>query len=269
MPPISPAMPAPLPPWARAVLWAGPIVAHAIDYLYDHVSHQTVVEDLKWRYVVLRWSRTTPIATTEDTAQVGFHISNITGGDLDTSWTTQDYVDCETALTEWLVAINSKFSITHTMLDYRWYQRAFANPMTADARFQNSGPPLRVTPKNVIGANVSLPLPYQAAISITFKTAAPRHWGRVYLPGMVGTEVDNNGRWNSSLCTLMANMTAELVDDLAAKGFQLVVPTTQTDSALQGGLNVVTAIQVDDVPDVIRRRRPSTPKIRTIGVATP
>jgi hypothetical protein len=67
----------------------------------------------------------------------------------------------------------------------------------------------------------------------------------------------------------MANMTAELVDDLAAKGFQLVVPTTQTDSALQGGLNVVTAIQVDDVPDVIRRRRPSTPKIRTIGVATP
>src|SRR3954454_23148267 len=266
---LSPVAPAPLPPWAKAVLQIAPYVWATIDHFYDYKGTTAAPAHLEWRYVTLRWTRATPVGTTEAVAQIGFHIANITAGDLDATWTTQDYVDCETALTEWLSALNPKISSTHTMVDYRWYVKKFAEPMLPNQRFSQSGPPARITVHAQPGGATGSPLPYQVAMSVTFKTAAPRHWGRVYIPGLTPNDVDTNGRWGPVTISLVANQTAELVDDLAAKGFQLAVPMTQHDGSLVGALNTVTGIQVDDIPDVIRRRRLSTAKIRTQGVPLP
>src|SRR5262249_54283423 len=150
------------------------------------------IEDLDWRYAVLVWTRVSPTGTTEDAAQIGFNITNITLGDLDKSWTTTDFTDCETALAEWYTVILGLQTSGVTLKEIRWYPPSFTlalpiglavpqnDPATGKPfeRFAHTGPPVRIKPVNVPGSALGQPLPYQVAASITLKTATPKHWGR-------------------------------------------------------------------------------------------
>lgn len=267
--PLTPALPAPLVSKAKVIIKAlarelGPLAG-----LLTYETESSAPEDVAWDYVVLRWSRATPGGTAEDYAQIGFNIVNITGGDLDASWTTGDYTAVETALNEWWTTVKASIDDSHTLVDYRHYQRSFANPMTADKRFAEMGPPRRITTVGTAGTNVQTELPYQVAMSVTLKTPLPRHWGRVYLPGMASNKLGTNGRWASTPMSAIANATAELMDDLNGGGYFIVVPVTQISSVLTPALLNVTDIVVDDIPDVIRRRRPRQAAARTVGAPTP
>jgi hypothetical protein len=282
--PLTPPAPSPVPSFAKGLVhWLNQNLIDPYRYLYTWIAGATDVVDMQWRYVTLRFQRATPVGTVEDYAQFGFHIINITNGDIDKSWTAQDYTDCEAALNEWFAALATYFASSHTLVDYRWYVKQFAantpwgqpasalDPATGKpyARFAKSGAPERVTPKGLAGGSSAAALPYQSAMSITLKTPAPRHWGRVYLPAPTIAELDSYSRWGSAISSVIANQTAELVDDLAAKQFQLIVPTTQIGSVLSPNIEQVSEIVVDDVPDVIRRRRPKQAHLRTVGVPLP
>lgn len=236
---------------------------------------------MQWRLAAVRYTRQTPTGTTEDKAQFGLHLVKIDLGQIVTSWATADYTAAETALNPLFAALLPLTHTTHTITEFRWYLRAFnaALPMGTDVttkvgdppkvydRFARSGPPQRVTPVTSAGSATGNSPSYQSAMSVTFKTPGPKHWGRVYLPGigptvMSGTDM---GRWASTALTTVANAFFAVTTSLAASKLYLVVPATQQGGKFATALNVVTGIQVDDIPDVIRRRRPKQAKTRTQG----
>jgi len=238
----------------------------AID-LVEHFSKQTPEPELEWRRLVVEFTRSTPSGTVEDKAHITFDLMNVTGGSLDTSWTGADFVACEGFLDQWWTTVKPFVSSTHSITAYRWYRMKFADTMTVKNRFALTGPPVRVQTKSMPGTDSATVLPYQIALSVTEKTCVPKHWGRFYLPGLTpGAMTTTNGRWASAVVTAIANATAELYEDWFQADFQPVVPVTQWDKVLQGGLLTVEKLQVDDIPDVIRRRRPRQPTIRAIGV---
>jgi hypothetical protein len=95
-------------------------------------------------------------------------------------------------------------------------------------------------------------------MSVTKRTAIPRHWGRVYVPGLTegATATGGTGRWNTGLVDGMGSAFHNFFDAMQTAGFPVVVASTQTDKRLEGALLGITEVQVDDLPDVIRRRRP-------------
>ena len=252
--------------------------------LYDYISDQTPIESLLWRHVTVRYARATPASTVEDYAQFGFNITNITGGQLDTTWTAGDYTIVDAAIDEMLSKIVVAQSTSHSLVDVRYYQAGF-NPAlpigqavwkVGDAgdppnRFIKMGPPVHLhIPGSTGGQTAGGVLPYQVAMSVTLKTPGPRHWGRMYIPGLAFPDLSSSfGRFSQTIQTTVANAFAEMQDDLTSQGFQLVVPTTQQDGRYATGLSGVNSIVVDDIPDVIRRRRPKQPAIKQVGVPTP
>lgn len=252
-------------------------------YLYDYVSSQDPAQDLVWRRLMFTFTRVSPATTQEDTAVFDLHISNITGGQLDTSWTSGDYTTVDTHLQEFWTALRPFINQSHTLRDIRYYVASF-NPqlIAGDAikdpkyddirgkRFNRAGPPQHVfIPTGLTGGDATSPSAYQVAMSVTFKTPGPRHWGRCYLPGVPAGELGQTyGRFSSSVTQAVANIFAELQDDLLKSDFQMVVPTTQHEGLWYQSLQSINHIVVDDVPDVIRRRRPKQASVRSEGVPT-
>jgi hypothetical protein len=114
-------------------------------------------------------------------------------------------------------------------------------------------------------------MPFQVALSVTERTSIPKHWGRFYLPGFQAQAMETatgTGRWGSTTQATVANATATLYEDLASSGLVPVVVQVQRDKVYAPALNTVTEIVVDDIPDVIRRRRPKQVISRAIGVPT-
>jgi len=266
-------MPLPLPPWARVLVFLGePILWRTAEALVDHFTQESDTDALEWRRLVLEVTRATPTGTTEDKASMSFDLINYTGGNIDPSWVSADFVTCEGYFDQWWDTLAPQVGNSHTLSAYKWYRMHFAEPMTADRRFALTGPPVRNQPKTKPGTNTTSELPYQIAISVTEKTAVPRHWGRFYFPGLTADACSSTsapGRFVSSTVNAFADATAELYEDLQGSDFYPIVVSTQSNKVLTGAYHHVTSLQVDDIPDVIRRRRPRTPTIRRAGVPAP
>lgn len=275
--------PAPSPPPAFAsglIHWVNDTFIDPYRYAYTWISAADNIEEMIWRYVVVTFNRLTPANTVEDRAQVGFNIVNMTNGSIDTSWDEGDYTTVNSAIGEFLNQWASLASSTHTANEIRYYVRGFnpdipwgqpvttLDPSTGKPydRFTNSGSVEAVFPVTKVGASVGPPAPYQAAMSMTFRTAQRKHWGRVYLPGVGTGETANFGRFTSLAVTTVANAGAHMVDYLQSRDFLVFVPTTQVGGNFHAGQQTITEVVVDDIPDVIRRRRPKQPAIKQVGV---
>lgn len=258
------------------------------DFYTDGVGTVDLPEEAEWRRVTVRYSRQTPIGTEEDYALFGMDIVNMTGGSFDSSWTTGDYTAVDNALGEFLTTLRASTYNSHTIVDAQYHVRKFTDdiipgqavpqmytdPKTQEVkekpRFQPSGPPVHVLPIGQSGSAGVDPSAYQNACSVTFRTAAKGHWGRCYLPGItMGGAQEASGRRQIAVCQAVANAFAEFSSDLGANDFYLKVAMTQHAKKYEFALSAVNEIVVDDVPDVIRRRRPRQAKSYQIGVATP
>lgn len=120
------------------------------------------------------------------------------------------------------------------------------------ARFESGDPALTAG-----GASGEL-LPPQVACSVTFKTIERLRWGRIYLPGVTGSQCQN-GRFTAQHCEAVVRQAAEFAQAAHDAGYALVV-----FDVLNKTWRVVREVQVDDIPDVIRRRRWEVPSIRDV-----
>ena len=250
----------------------------------------TVVDeaDATWRRQVWKFQRATPPGTEEDYALWGVDIINLTSSNIDSSWTSADFATVETAANELWSVLQSHMASHHTLVERAYYMRAFnpdvpwgepvpfmvIDPITGKSeeinRFTRGGPPVFRQAFNQPGNANPSGAPYQAAMSVTLKTATRKHWGRLYLPGLAGGATPGSiGRFSTTSCQTIANAFAEYASDLSANDFYLTVTTTQHEKKYAAAHNSVTDIQVDDIPDVIRRRRPRQAANRSIGVAAP
>jgi hypothetical protein len=192
------------------------------------------------RRAVLGISRGTGI----DIAECHFDFLNMTAGAPDDTWTTTDYSTLETALTTWWNSVGAKISGSYKLATISWYK--IGNGITPP------NPNVRQVVPNISATGAFGDLPAQVACSITFRTASRKSWGRTYLPlGAMGASTDlSGGRWSNSYVDAIANATHTLVTSAASNDFYLVV-WSHTKNAL---LNV-ESVEVDNVPDVVRRRR--------------
>lgn len=210
---------------------------------------------LEWRQLQCVFERTPTAGTSDDFAVCTFDLLNLTSGAIDTTWDTGDYTAAETIFDAYWNAVKPLMSGTHKMKEYRWYRRAFAPVMSQSHRFAAGGPPQRITAKSIVGTAGVAAQAWQVAMTVTERTPWARHWGRWYMPGLAVT-LSAAGRISSTDTTTQATAAGVLLNALHDAQLPLVVPSTQADNVLSGYLLGVTETQVDDVPDVQRRRRP-------------
>jgi hypothetical protein len=100
------------------------------------------------------------------------------------------------------------------------------------------------------GTNSADRLPPQVACSVTEETSIRKRWGRFYIPGFTVTDVNAEGRFGGTVVSTIANAAETMYNQMngAGRGF---VSYRRSDGTFQ----LVEKIRVDDVPDIIRRRR--------------
>jgi hypothetical protein len=197
---------------------------------------------------------------------------NITGGAIDTSWTSGDFATVKSMFDALEVSLNNYISPAYTLVQYRAYHMAFnaddpgpGNRSKANGfAYAPTGPPRYVLDLTDPHSGTA-GMPYQVSIGVTLKTAWPRHWGRLYLPTPSADVFDSNGRITSSARTAYANAVSTLGKALSDADFLPVVPVTDLNRSAFHGLLGVGSYVVDDVPDIQRRRRPRQAANRTIG----
>jgi hypothetical protein len=255
--------------FSRGRIHIDPYVSHYLDDALEWLGLMSPAP-AEWRRFVAHW-RYTGSTDPKDDMYCTWDISNITGGALDSSWTTTDYTTCESKFDTFFGAIASNQEPHTVLIEYKWYVRSY-NDYGNSHPFAPHGPPVRVTPKGIAGTAGGTLMPPQAAISVTEKTPYPRNWGRFYIPGLGSAVVDTaTPSIKNTVVDSICAATQTLYSGLASSDFQVVVPVTSLGTGPRGSpgagtpnrtLVNVTQIQVDSSFDVIRRRRSHTTRYR-------
>jgi hypothetical protein len=127
-----------------------------------------------------------------------------------------------------------------------------------------SGDPFYIDTTVRTGSNTGMRLPPQVAISVTEGTAVRRRWGRFYLPGITVGSVTQGGRVNPTDMNAIANAADVMYSQMSGTGREFAV-LRQIDRTYQ----LVRELRVDDVFDIIRRRRHSVTLARQIRSTLP
>jgi hypothetical protein len=250
-------LPAPLPPWAKALTYLAPFAYAAGEAAFDYLDEHDDAAQMVWGHVTYHFWRSTPAATTEDRAQISFDVVKYSGGDIDSSWNAAQFTPVLAQLDEVVTAWATSMDNNAACQEARCYARRFNSSGTA---FEPMGDPILVVPKSIVGAGTATNvMPYQVACSVTEKTALRKNWGRFYLPNPSVGIMDGYGRFTQASIAALATAIALRYVALHDAGYYVVVP-----SITGRGLFTVTAIQIDDVPDVIRRRRPRQTLVREL-----
>jgi hypothetical protein len=187
-----------------------------------------------------------------DDAESHFDFLNVTGGTPDDTWTSTDYTTLEGYLDTWWNSVKPSVSSGIKLAGYHWYRHGpgVGTPNPAE----------RVVSRSVAGGSGSNALPPQVASTVTFRTAVRRSWGRTYLPGPSATYLATDGSFDpSGWVNPVATATDTLVHAAAGADFPLVVTSVHLSAVLN-----VEATEVDNTPDIIRRRRFDSPTIKVI-----
>jgi len=187
---------------------------------------------------------------------------NYTNGAIDNTWTQADFDVVQNNVSQFITSLSVRIAARWTWTTARYYRMIFTKqPVTpqppgyVDKPFEDSGAPLATYTPGVAmtgtGSNID-----QFACSITEETPLRGHWGRFYLPTLAAGQLGSNGRLTTVAVDTICTDWNLCLSGLANAGFYTVVPNTQNRGQPIRALSNVTGVHVDDVPDVIRRRRP-------------
>lgn len=173
----------------------------------------------------------------------GVHYLNTTGGDPDYTWTSGDFSAIESGAQALWTANLAQIPNTFRLVEHRWY--AFG------AGVVKPNPVYRTTVLGtpIVGTSTSGTV-RQAAFAVTLKTPLRPHWGRFYLP-MTAARADSAGRIASGNVDTFVDAARTFVNSGSSAGVYPCVYDRARKTAI--GVN---SIQGDDIPDIIRRRRP-------------
>jgi len=263
-------IPTPLPAWDTALLAVEPYPITANRGLLDHYGTMGTIGQNEWRRVTLRFSYAGSTDSADD-AYCSFDFVKILNGIVNNDWVDADYTAAELQLFAITQAWAQLASAQYSADLFRWYRRAY-NPygtMVGEPPrlqvFAPSGPPVRVSPTLEAGAQPN-PVATQTSLSVTERTAFPHNWGRFYLPGLSSAVLNTSGHVDSITVDTLGLAIRGAFTSTMASGIFPVVPTTRVGAKAPSdrtgdayGLLTLDHIQIDDVPDVIRRRRLKSP----------
>jgi len=192
-----------------------------------------------------------PPGSTEDVAVTTHDFMNITGGNPDDTWNSADFASVEARLDTFFNAIKAELANIYTISQYRWYR--------IGPGIGTPNPPVRITTKAIVGTGTTV-LPPQMAISVTERTPVRKEWGRFYIPCLQRNSVDTaTGRISSTTQGAISTAAGALYQGAAADDFAPVV-----FGKARNKVYTVEKVQVDDLFDVIRRRRWDRPLSRLV-----
>lgn len=237
------------------------------------------------RKLAWRLSRA-PANTVEDQDVLTFHFLKVASG-APVAWVdATDLAAIEARITTFWAAIKNNFPNSTHSDQYRWYKDGPGfyelRDLPAPPRYVPlavGNPAIRVTEVDVAGAGGAVDImPPQVAMTITEKCSARPHWGRFYLPGPVASLADADGRIDPTPLGTILGAAVTLYNGARADGYLPVVWSIQKPERLKkNGATLpaqsaiafeVSALQMDNLFDVVRRRRYATPTIRTSTLLT-
>lgn len=237
-----------------AIEIGGAIGAKTVDSLISGSETVDTTADWPIRKVQIVWRRTSLGGVDEDVAVVSLHFINITSGAVDPTWVTGDFTTIESALDTWWTTIKAGVTSNVTLSEYRWYH---VRPGSL------SGDAVRITSRSVAGTATAVgTMPPQVAMSVTFKTALRKRWGRIYLPGMSTSKLDT-GMIAAAWVASVATATETLFNTCRAADMEPVVYSPTDARAFP-----ILQVQVDDLWDVIRSRRYGRPTVKALAPAS-
>lgn len=236
-----------------ALLWQN---REYVEALFDRVvDTESAVPLFGYRMVAVMGEKDASGGAWTQRAQFGVHWLNTTGGDLDTTWTSGDFSAVETGLQTFWSGLSTWVSSIYRLEEIRWYGYGPDTVGTKDDPI----PVYRVTA--VAGTpqgGASSGSPSTNACAITLKTALRKHWGRFYVP-INATKLDVAGRLSSANCDTLAAAAQAFLRSGESAGVYPVVYDKARKSAF-----TANDLQVDDIADVIRRRRQSVTQYRKV-----
>jgi hypothetical protein len=248
--------------------WVTTFTDYVHHYRDDALSWIGLVDPaaMTWRRLTATYQYNASVDIKDDMVMT-FDVVNITAGAVDPSWTTTDYTTVEAKFDTFFNAIASNQTSGARLKQYAWYVQSF-NPYSNSKPFAPHGAPERVTAKSIACTGSSIQMAPQAAITITWRTEFPRNWGRNYIPALQAADaLTGVPVIGTTQVDAIATAASTLNSSLHSSDFQLVVPVTSLGVGRRGEAGVgtpnrrltsITRIQVDNVFDVIRRRRTHT-----------
>lgn len=210
------------------------------------------------------WTRATPAATTEDRAQIGIHMSvrpGVQGLYDHLNATDAAFVEQSFSNYVWQT-LKADYHSSWTLAEFAF--RDFGADFPIDKNgVSKPGPIWRSSPQNQPGTATAQPVPYQDAATTTYRTASRKHWGRNYMPApAVGAGIyTNQARFGPTFVDALALAFQNFISTLYGNSRQI---QTVVWSPRYRGLLDVSQLVVDDIPDVVRRRRAKTASYRHI-----
>lgn len=177
----------------------------------------------------------------DDAMQLHFDFMNMTSDAPDDTWIAADFTALEARLLTWWTSAKV-YCPNYAALDRIIWHRVgpgVVKPNPAERVLEIGAP--------VVGTATAVTMPQQAC-SITFRTGIRKSWGRTYLP--YGLAVGAAGHINTADVDGIVAMTKTLRDGAASDDFLMGVLSIARNSFLG-----IEAIEADNVPDVVRRRR--------------
>jgi hypothetical protein len=240
------------------------LIGQVLDYWIDHgglSSWDAYRTDptFQGRKVTLVFERPSEsFLSTRDTVLTSFCLAKISASEPDPAWDTSDYTNVETLLDTWWRAIRGDWNTDIDLVEVRWYQEG--------PGVTPPSPVVRVHTFNLPGTSSSGALPPQVSTTVTLKTALRKQWGRMYLPApgtvAVSQAAGTYGRYTSAFVDLVETSTASLLNQCGGLG---LIPMVW--SVTGKGFMSVTGYEVDDIPDIQRRRRFATTGYRKQSAA--
>jgi hypothetical protein len=231
------------------------LISQALDYWIDHGGLS--FWDSYWtdptfqgRKVSLVFDRPAEAnLSTRDTIITSFALFKISATSPDPSWDSGDYSDAETIIETWWGATKGFYSSDLTFEEIRWYNEG--------PEVTPPNPVVRTTSVGVAATSSDAALPPQVSTTVTLMTPLRKYWGRMYLPaprtGALNASGTSRGRWDTGFVDDWCDDTKDMFNDLGAIG---LIPAVYSRAG--NAFMAVTGVEVDDVPDIQRRRRFAT-----------
>jgi hypothetical protein len=189
---------------------------------------------------------------------INFHVAKVVGGGLFGVLTPAEYPGVETLLDAWWATAKADVAGGYTYAQIRWWECRADHGAYPDGS-EILGPSVRTTTKSVVATGIGIRLPDQDSLTATWRTCSRKHWGRIYLPGVCATAMGSLGQFAPASVDNQALAWHNFIAGLSSAAQTLGVWTYRKKAFLD-----ITQLEVDDVPDIQRRRRMNKASYRKI-----
>lgn len=208
--------------------------------------------------VALVFTRAVASTVHEDVALFTLHLCGEPG--VGENWAKLDATQAaavETVLNAWWTTCKPKVSADWTLKEYQWRDFGASLPISSRTGLSLPTPTWRITTVGVAATGVGTRLPDQVAATVTFKTSSRKHWGRIYMPGLITGDIGTQGKLTAAT---YVDVVAGAFDTMRTSLLALGLSTRPVIwSAKYRAVLEIIQTQMDDVPDVIRSRRAKFP----------